>query len=154
MTATNHAATGALLAIAVKQPWLAVPFAFLSHFVLDVIPHFGIHEDDVIKRNGHWLFRTVVVADVLFAVTLFVSLPITGSHVVSWGLILASMAAAFLPDVMWIYRYFGEIRTKLARPHGWYDWFHQKIQWSEKPWGLIVEIVWLGLVISGIVALT
>jgi hypothetical protein len=148
VTATNHAATGALIAMAVKQPWLAIPFAFLSHFILDAIPHFGIHEDDVIKRNGHWLFRTVVAADVLLAVTLFIALPIAGRHTVAWGLILACMTSAFLPDATWIYRYFGEIRTKLARPHGWYDWFHQKIQWSEKPWGLIIEIVWFSAIIG------
>lgn len=153
MTATNHAATGALIAMVVKQPWLAVPLACLSHFVLDAIPHFGIHEDDVVRRNGHWLFRTVVIADIILAVSLFIAMPIAGSHIVPWGWIFAAMTAAFLPDMVWIYRYFGEIRTKLARPHGWYAWFHQKIQWSEKPWGLIVEIVWFGVIFSSIMSL-
>ncbi len=41
MTGFNHAVTGALIAGAVGNPFLAIPLAFASHFVLDAIPHFG-----------------------------------------------------------------------------------------------------------------
>lgn len=142
MTATNHAVTGAVIALAVKRPELAVPLAFISHFVLDATPHFGIHEDDVLKRNVHWLFRCVMTCDVILAVAAFIILPIVGHHTVAWGWIVASMAAAFLPDLVWIFRYLEEIRTKISRPHGRYARFHQYIQWSETPVGLIVEIAW------------
>lgn len=154
MTATNHIATGALVALAVnKQPAVAVLLAFISHFILDAIPHFGIHEDDVLKRNSHRLFRSVVTADTIMGVLMFVALPIIGHGVVSWGWIVAAQAAAFLPDAVWIYRYLDEIRTRIIRPHGWYAWFHQRIQWSEKPWGLAVEGVWLLAVVIGIASL-
>ncbi|MGF7229473.1 MAG: hypothetical protein ACQR33_05865 [Candidatus Saccharibacteria bacterium] len=143
MTATNHAVTGAVIALTLKRPELAIPLAFISHFVLDAIPHFGIHEDDVLKRNVHWLFRCVMTSDVILAVSAFIILPIIGRNVVAWGWIVASMTAAFTPDLVWIARYFEEMRTKISRPHGRYARFHQCIQWSETPWGLIVEIVWL-----------
>ena len=143
MTATNHAFTGAVVVLAVKQPALAVPLAVLSHFVLDAIPHFGIHEDDVIKRNGHWLFKSVVAVDVTLVLIGLVAIPwLLHAHVNPW-LVLIGMLLALAPDAVWIYRFFYEVRTKLAMPHGWFARFHQRIQWSEKPWGIFVEIVWL-----------
>ena len=42
MTATNHALTGATIATLVRQPYLAIPLAFLSHFFCDALPHFDI----------------------------------------------------------------------------------------------------------------
>ena len=48
MTATNHALSGALIGLAVMQPILALPLAFVSHFMLDAVPHFGFDE-----HGGH-----------------------------------------------------------------------------------------------------
>lgn len=147
MTATNHALTGAVVILALKEPVLALPLALISHFVLDVIPHFGIHEDDVVKRNGHWLFRRVVGVDVVLVICSLILLPlIAHQHINGWW-ILASMLAALAPDAVWIYRFAHEVRTKLARPHGRFARFHQWIQWSEQPWGLAVEIVWFSAMI-------
>ena len=33
MRATNHALTGAIIGLTVQNPWVALPAAFLSHFV-------------------------------------------------------------------------------------------------------------------------
>jgi hypothetical protein len=44
MTGFNHGMAGAVIALTVKQPVLAVPLAFLSHFATDMIPHFGLDE--------------------------------------------------------------------------------------------------------------
>ena len=132
MTATNHALTGAVIALAVKQPVLAVPLAFASHFVLDAIPHFGIHEDDHVKRNSHWLFRTVISIDTVLA-----------NETTGWWVVLLGMLAGIAPDTIWIYRFIRLMRNKLVRPYGRVARFHQNIQWSEKPWGLGVEIAWM-----------
>jgi hypothetical protein len=45
MTATAHALVSAAIASSVQHPSLALPLAFCSHFVMDVIPHwdFGTH---------------------------------------------------------------------------------------------------------------
>lgn len=145
MTATNHALTGAIVAMAVKQPVIALPLAFLSHYILDAIPHFGIHEDDVAKRNVHWLFRTVVSVDTVLVVTLLIAIPLLGDiHVSAW-LILCGMLAGIAPDSVWIYRHVHFMYRKIERPFGKISHLHQRIQWFEKPWGLPVEIVWVVL---------
>lgn len=148
MIATNHALTGAAIVLAVKQPALALPLAFLSHFILDAIPHFGIHEDEPVKRNGHWLFKSVVSVDVLFAVTALIAIPlIFGGDISGWWILLG-MIAGISPDSIWIYRFLQEIRTKIAKPHGRFARFHQRIQWSEKPWGLGVELAWIIMMLA------
>ena len=143
MTATNHAMTGAVIALAVKQPTLAIPLAFVSHFVLDMIPHFGIYEDDVVRRNNSRLFRTVIGIDIPLMLVLLVIIPYLAAGKIAWGVVLASMAAAVLPDSVWVLRFIKEIKTKKWEPGGWYPRFHQAIQWFEKPVGLIVELIWL-----------
>lgn len=142
MIATNHALTGAVIVLAVKQPALALPLAFLSHFILDAIPHFGIHEDQPIKRNGHWLFRSVVIVDVALVIAALAAVPLLFGGTISGWWILLGMLAALSPDSVWIYRFLNEVRTKIAKPHGRFARFHQWIQWSEKPWGLSVEFAW------------
>lgn len=143
MTATNHALTGAVVAMAIRQPLLAIPIAFLSHFVLDAIPHFGIHEDDHSKRNNHWLFRTVISVDTVVAATMLITIPLLANENSSWWIILLGMLAGIAPDTVWIYRFVRLMRNKVIRPYGRIAQFHQNIQWSEKPWGLIVEIAWM-----------
>lgn len=142
MTATNHVLTGAAIVLAVKQPAFALPLAVLSHFVLDAIPHFGIHEDDAVKRNGHWLFQRVVIIDVVLVICSLILLPIVAHTYVNGWIILLGMLGGLAPDVVWIYRFAYEFRTKVALPHGRFARFHQWIQWSEKPWGIAVEIAW------------
>ena len=104
--------TGAIIALWVKQPVLAVVLAFTSHFVLDIIPHFGLNEKDVFRRNAHWLFRTVLGIDTLLTILLLIIIPQLASQKVAWGIILASMIAAILPDAMWVPRFVQEIKSK------------------------------------------
>jgi len=49
---------------------------------------------------------------------------------------------------VWIYRFLQEFRTKITKPHGRFARFHQRIQWSEKPWGLGVEVAWIVMMIA------
>jgi len=41
MTITNHILAGAIIGAVIKEPALALPIAFASHFVMDALPHFG-----------------------------------------------------------------------------------------------------------------
>jgi hypothetical protein len=70
MTATNHAVTGAVIGLLVGGPLIALPAAFLSHFVCDALPHSG-NEDDPhwIKRK---LFKQLLVLDALACIVLVV----------------------------------------------------------------------------------
>lgn len=148
MTATNHVLTGAVIATVVGSPVIAVPLAFASHFVLDAIPHFGIHEDDTLKRNGHWLFRSVVATDTVFTIAALALVPVAlHNHVNAWSVLIA-MLAALIPDLLWIPHFLHEIRHKVARARTKFMLWHQRIQWSETPWGLLVEMVWAAMAIT------
>jgi hypothetical protein len=147
MTATNHMLFGAVLAMGVQRPLLVAPLAILSHFVLDVMPHFGVHKGDHAKRDRHPLFQYVVLTDTLLTLAFLVALPIMFGDVVAWWLLLLGMVSAFLPDAIWIYRFYYEARykkkhvsTRFAKLHR----FHSRIQWGERPWGIVVELAWFG----------
>jgi len=140
--------TGAVIATAVQQPWLVVPLAFLSHFVLDTFPHFGIHESDSAERNAHPFFRTVLTVDLVLVFLALVLIPILFSSLVSWWVILLGMLAAYAPDVVWIAHFWHDKKGHDRKEPIWLTKFHQKIQWFEKPPGIATEIIWLGLTIS------
>jgi hypothetical protein len=140
MTATNHAITGAVIAIAVKKPELAIPIAFLSHFVIDAIPHFD-------TENDIRLAKKFIPADLLIAglaiiiLTSFVKLDIP-----RW-LVFASMAVATSPDIVWGWRYYKlrDLKKIVEKPMSRLTYYHQKIQWSESRKGIVIEVIWLGL---------
>lgn len=135
MTTTNHAITGALIATVVKQPYLAIPLAFASHFVCDLIPHFELKW----KFNSRkmWIRLT---ADGLTALAVAIFLIING---VSNPVFLAVCGfAAMSPDLAWLY--YG-IRSEYVKKHG-YDWLsrqHARFNWWQKPAGFVIEAAWL-----------
>lgn len=138
MTATNHGLSGALIGLTITQPALALPLAFVSHFILDAVPHFGdirFHEDSKRRRLFHiYLFIDAVLLAILISF-LFISNA-------GW-LALACLFMAGSPDFVHAYQYlfnknFYE-RGSGPKKH-WFTRFHKNIQWSETQKGLIVEI--------------
>ena len=43
MMATPHMVAGAAIGRLLRRPWLAYPAAFVSHFLLDIVPHIDSH---------------------------------------------------------------------------------------------------------------
>lgn len=143
MTATGHALTGALVATVVKQPLLAVPLAFLSHFVCDALPHLGF--DDFTfggKKMRYWLAADgPLVAAVFVWIILYLQNPL---------LLIIAAVTAMSPDLAWLYH---GIRGRDDNQHGRLTKFHGAIQKYEKPFGVIVDVAWSLAVIVGIVKL-
>ncbi|HEY5549991.1 MAG TPA: hypothetical protein VIK37_02195 [Candidatus Saccharimonadales bacterium] len=142
MTGINHAITGALVAVVIKEPALALPAALLSHFVIDAIPHYD-HRDLMPNPRA---YKTVLVLDAILSVGLIVFLALTLNE--SAWLIIAGGFLGIAPDLMWLPaiaqgrvapRNKGNFLHQVRRFHAW-------IQWSEGPRGLYVEIAWFGLV--------
>jgi hypothetical protein len=50
---TPHVIVGAAIAARVSNPFLAIPLAFLSHFALELVPHWNPHINTEIKTHGH-----------------------------------------------------------------------------------------------------
>jgi hypothetical protein len=134
MTATNHALTGAIVATVVSVPWLAIPLAFASHFVLDSLPHYGEK-----KLNGNKFLYRVWVVDGSALLVLFVLLLLNQQ----WMAMLGAFTA-ISPDFAWVYRYgivekFGKIPPG---PRNKFNEFHAKIQRFEFHGGLPIEFTW------------
>ena len=136
MTATNHAITGAIIATLIDKPIIALPLALASHFVTDMLPHFGFAGHGGYKAGmKRRLQKIVMVADLVLFIPFILIL--LHYHVPFW-----TYAAAFLalcPDFHDFLAYF-----LFGKNNGW-NWFSKwagQIQWCERPWGIIVEIVW------------
>lgn len=148
MTATNHALSGALIGLVVTQPVLALPLAFISHFVLDAIPHFGL--DDF---GGHLKakkkFHRILCVDAVLLSLVIIFLIANGA---SW-LVFACLFLAGSPDLIWAYRYV--IKEKFGKvppsPKNAFDRFHSNIQTSQTLQGIYVEAP-LGLLLFVLIA--
>jgi hypothetical protein len=155
MTATNHMLTGAVIAATVRQPLLVVPLAFLSHFVLDVFPHFGVEESDTAARNNHPLFKTVLSLDLIILSLALIIIPITlHGQDLPWWVLLLGMLAAWVPDIVWIDHLYRDMKGHVRKPPHRLTRFHQKIQWFERPPGIITEVIWLAGSITVLVLVT
>jgi hypothetical protein len=138
MRAINHALTGAVIGLTITEPIVAVPVAFVSHYVLDIIPHHGSNLTGVSLLNSLW-FRWLLVVDAFLCVLLVFVLAIARPKHWLLAAICAFVAAA--PDLASIRRY------RLARRHetfqlNWYERIAKDIQWFERPIGAIVEVIW------------
>ncbi len=134
MFTTNHAATAFVIALTVKEPVLVVPLSFASHFALDALPHFGRHPK-VKAFNDN--FKKVLIIDSALATFLAIVVALTWPDDI-WLLAAASIAAT-LPDMLWL------AEPRLKETPGWKQFFafHHKIQWGERPYGMVFEVPWL-----------
>lgn len=140
MRAINHALTGAVIGLSVSNPLVALPLAFLSHFVLDAIPHFDPEGSD------ESLFRTSTFSYLLIFDAILCSLLVLFLFVAVPGDWLRASTCAFLgasPDLFWIPNYLRVIMGgKSRRSNNWFMRFHAKVQWMTGPKYWIVEVLW------------
>lgn len=145
MTATNHALTGALVATVVKQPWLAVPLAFASHFVCDAIPHFGAN----LKFPGRAMYTWLVIDGFT---ALFFAIFLIYKGVENPVLLAICGFVAMSPDLAWLYYGLKGQLSKL-KSYDPISKFHSKIQLYQKPPGLVIEFIWAFLMVTLIIKL-
>jgi hypothetical protein len=134
MTGLNHAATGALIAVAINKPILALPAAFLSHFAADFILHWDYKLRPVYRE-------LVIMMDLTLSLSLLLVLALLMHN--SDRLIIAGGLLGILPDAMWLPHI---IRGEQSPMNGKsilhkVRLFHHKIQ-HELAIGAVVEAVW------------
>ncbi|MCB9822041.1 hypothetical protein H6801_01585 [Candidatus Nomurabacteria bacterium] len=139
MIATNHALTGAVIAVVIKQPVLAIPLAFTSHFICDAIPHFGVD----LKFNSRAMYVWLIL-DGLFALS-------AAGFLLWYGVespVLLAMCGfvAMSPDFGWLY--YG-LNNKLGKvvEYDTLTKIHHIVQWYQKVPGIIIEVSWATLMI-------
>jgi hypothetical protein len=136
MIGINHYLVGVGTAVVLKNPLLAVPVAFASHFALDVLPHFGIAEDE--PGRGKLLARVGYVD----AALVFAAMVMTIINYPAWYVLIGLTAMS--PDFAWIYRFIVQEKfgTLPPRPHlNWFNAWHARIQKLEFKWGIIIDTV-------------
>lgn len=135
MTGFNHTLAGSIIAVLVPAPLVPL-VAFVSHFVLDALPHFGRHPkittiNGKLSRN----FKRLLVLDaILCFAALFFAWWLFPNK---WLIITVGAFFSALPDFLWLLQ--PRAKSRLARA---FFRFATIIQWGERPWGWVLEIVY------------
>lgn len=137
MTATGHALIGTLIAGKFNDPYLALPIAFASHFVCDLIPHWdsGTHFH---KKTSESVF-TEAVFDVLtgfvLSFTLFKFFLGQDNYVLLFATIISAQA------LDWISVPFVIFKIKI-KPIDYIIKIQEIINMRlDKPWGIVTQII-------------
>lgn len=128
MTGYNHTLAGVALSTLLPPP-LALPAAFMSHFVMDALPHFGRDPMFAPWTRG---FKNLLAADGLICLAI-IAWAISQGWQPAWFL-AATAAMATLPDFLWLAKgRFGPLDGFLH--------FHGRIQSGERTDGWIFEFI-------------
>ncbi|MCX6744443.1 MAG: hypothetical protein NTX82_02875 [Candidatus Parcubacteria bacterium] len=140
MLLSVHATVGAIIGENVNTPLLAFILSFISHFILDLIPH---GDKELIKayRNNFknkamlYLICFDLITTPILLGLLISSGQITYSRIILWGII-----GGILPDILVAIH---EISDKLfSRTHKFHNWTHERLSWSiPLKFGIIVQII-------------
>ncbi|OGY41831.1 MAG: hypothetical protein A2Y82_00670 [Candidatus Buchananbacteria bacterium RBG_13_36_9] len=146
MLLSVHATVGAIIGENVNTPLLAFVLAFISHFILDIIPHgdkelIKAYRNDFKNKAMLYLIYFDLVTTPILLGLLFYSGHITYSRTVLWGII-----GGILPDILVAIH---EISDKLfSRTHKFHNWTHERFKWSiPLKFGIIVQIILIYLIL-------
>src|SRR3972149_1591709 len=114
MTATAHALIGASLAAKFSNPLLGIPLAILSHFLVDIIPHWDLGTNH--KNKSLARLRIEAVFDVLLGFGLSF---LIFSRAVDPIYLFVMIVAAQLPDWLEAPAFMFNINVP---PFSWMDW--------------------------------
>jgi hypothetical protein len=142
MTASNHVVAGAVIAAVIPQAAIAIPLAFVSHFVMDALPHYGDNDKHSwLNRN----FKYVLGVDLLFTVAFLGTLAL--AQPTGWVLLVICGLIAVSPDILWIPYFLADLKHE-QREHSRLAKLLKWIQWGEHPWGIYVELVAVAALIT------
>lgn len=154
MLETPHVAVAAAIASKIPNPWIALPAAITSHFLLDRIPHWNPHSYTEVSKNGKISGQTTAVA--LFDVTSALAL---GTYISSRALPSLPHAATIfiacflgaLPDLAKSPYFLLGVRKGLVKK---YVDFERSLQVdSKKPiWGIATQLIVIGASLAWIVS--
>ena len=142
MLETPHVAVGAAIASKIPNPFISIPLALASHFLLDITPHWNPHINREIKKFGHPTKKSVniirvdsVIALGLGTIIAVHSLPNTGQFL---NIMVCSLVSV-LPDVVEIPYYFLKRKDNIIEK--WIAW-QKSIQNDVAPWiGLTTQAI-------------
>jgi hypothetical protein len=142
MRAINHALTGAVIALVIHEPVVALPLAVGSHFVCDAIPHY---DNKVWLNHKGFRFKVFLVLDALLCGLLVLWLYLYAGT--NWPLMAACAFAAAAPDFGHLPYWLKELRGKRYK-RNIVDRFHSWIQWAAQPQGAALELAWFAALLA------
>ncbi len=143
MTATNHALTGAVIGFSVGNPFLAIPIAFLSHYLLDAFPHYASKNKEL-EYLGSKTFKSILLIDISLCILLVIILAIL--HPQNWFLASICAFLATSPDLGHINMFIKSVKNLKWHPSR-YAKFASVIQWYQEPNGAYIEAAWFVLMV-------
>jgi len=142
MTATAHALVAAAIATSVKDPAIGISLSFLSHPLLDMIPHWDAGWGWRSKSKQR-LFLEASFDLGLGIVMALVFWYLVTPHVPFWYLVACVFAAEAL-DIAEIPYWFWKWDFP---PFSWVYKFQHEIQGKAKlPWGIVTQVAAFGVI--------
>jgi hypothetical protein len=117
MIISSHVGAGAFVGMAIRQPGAALAAGFLSHLVMDALPHWGLGPN----TESEWM--PIAKVDGIAGLSAMALLTASAPAQVRLA-VLAGMTGACLPDTDKVGRYFWGSSPWPNR----FDRFHEKIQ--------------------------
>ena len=124
MFLTTHSAIGIAIATKVANPWLAFAFAFIAHYILDIIPHGDepIFKTETKKQRYKKIIYALIIDLIIVAIYIFFIMTKIPLNPV---IIFAAVLGSILPDILWglyditqikIFRPFTQIHNYFHNP--------------------------------------
>lgn len=118
MLETPHVIVGAVIASKIGNPWLSVPLAFASHFLLDKVPHWNPYLSTEIKITGKLKTSTVKIIGIDSELALLCGLILALRFLPNLSKVLVIVTACFfaiLPDLLEFPYYFLHTKNPLIK---------------------------------------
>ncbi len=138
MTATGHALIATLLIARFPDPLISLPLAFVSHFALDVIPHWdaGTHHHGKTRQKLFLEASADVVLSVLLSYVLYYYL---GGQ--EYFILLVGIFLSQLPDWLTAPYFILHMRSPFVVWSKYmYKLQHKINNRLDQPWGVVTQI--------------
>lgn len=113
-----HAVTGGVIAYKIGNPLISLPLAFLSHFVIDLLPHWNPHLSNEKKKLGHVKGTTLLIVFLDSFSGLILGLLLASKRLPDTGGVMLVIMGCFLgvlPDLVEAPYYFFGAKSKLLK---------------------------------------
>lgn len=142
MLETPHVIVASAIAYKVGNPYLALPLSFVSHLVLDSVPHWNPHIITEMRRFGGIANKSklIIAGDVLLALAsgFFIASSVLPNTIHYWTIIFAGFFGV-LPDLMEAPYFFMNMKSKFLN---WWIKCQKAIQSDASPIpGLLTQLV-------------
>ena len=142
MLATSHSLTSALIVSKIVPPQLSLPLVFLSHYLLDIVPHWdtgtGLNSGRKSKKTA--VLETLVDLSVAFTLVFIFFQKDKPFSPLLW----IAVFLGILPDLIeFPALFFNKKPFPINILEKLHDALHKR---AKLPWGLIYQLIFLGVI--------